>query len=186
MKQLLLIPIIVFTLSACGGLLPKVKEVSYSPWKSFEEAKMAYDQIVINHTTREELRQLGYDPFTTPNINILTYLDIAGAMPSINEEEWDEGLLKCVKAASKCTGYDIEPKYVKSQRYGNFWLDLFNFRRKTKETGWKFKALVVLVDDTVVYKLWGGNPSVSKDTDKTNPLGPLQDSGGALIDTLNP
>lgn len=184
MRQLLLISVIFLTLSACSGLLPKVKEVTYSPWNSFDEAKLAFDQIVINKTNKEELKKLGFDPFTTPNINILTYLDIAGTMPSLKEEEWDKGLLKCVKAAFKCSGYDIEPKYLKRQRYGNFWLDLLNFRRKTKVTGWKFKALVVIVDDIVVYKLWGGNPSVKQDRDETNPLGPLQDSGGGLIDRL--
>ena len=36
---------------------------------------------------------------------------------------------------------------------GNFWLDLLNFKRGTMETGWQFKALVVVVYETVVYKL---------------------------------
>lgn len=182
--RLSLISLTVLTLSACNALLPTVKEVTSSPWQSFEEAKAAYDQIVIDKTTAEDLKKLGFDPFTTPNIKILTYLDITAALPSLKKEDMDEGLLKCIEAKDKCRAYDFEPAFIRSKRYGNFWLDLLNFRRKTKETGWKFRALIVLANGTVVYKLWGGSPSVSQDRDATNPLGPLQDSGGALFDGL--
>lgn len=181
MKNALLMLIVVFVLNACSSLLPSAKTVTYSPWESFDDAKVAFDKIVLNRTTITELKSLGFDAFTTPNIRIMSYLDIAGTMLIVKEEEIDEGLLKCFRAKTGCIAYGFEPKYIKSRRYGNFWLDLLNFRRRTMETGWQFKALVVVVDDTVVYKLWGGNPALYEETEVLNPLGPLQDSGSGII-----
>ena len=63
----------------------------------------------------------------------------------------------------------------------HFWLDLLNFRRKTRETGWKFKALFVIVDDVVVDKLWSGDPYIVQERDTRNPLGPFQDFGGLIM-----
>jgi len=42
----------------------------------FKEAKAAYERITPLETTHKEIHELGFDPFTTPNIRILTYLDI--------------------------------------------------------------------------------------------------------------
>lgn len=189
MKKIFLVPIVVFVaflLSACSALLPSIKAVTHPPWPSFDHAKAAYDNITVNKTNTTELRRLGFDAFSTPNIKILTYLDIAGTMPALKEEEMDAGLMTCMKAKIRCLGYEFQPKSIKSKRYGNFWLDLFNFRRKTKDTGWQFKALVVVVDDIVVYKLWGGTPEFYEEKESVNPLGPLQESGGAILNRFFP
>ena len=47
-------------------------------------------------------------------------------------------------------------------------------------TGWRFNALVVLKDDLVVYKLWGGQPTIRETEKDTRPLGPLQNLGESL------
>ena len=47
--------------------------------------------------------------------------------------------------------------------------------RKTRETGWNFKALVVLNCGKVVYKLWSGGPGLERCETKKKPLGPLQE-----------
>ena len=65
-------------------------------------------------------------------------------------------------------------------------LDLFNFRRKSTESGWRFEALIVIIDDIVVYKLWGGNPMIDQDKETKNPLGPLQNSGDILKEAVKP
>jgi len=62
-------------------------------------------------------------------------------------------------------------------RYGNFLADLFNFRRKTEIVGWRFKAVVLLADDVVVYKATGGQPAIHEFEESNNPLGPLQGAG---------
>jgi hypothetical protein len=64
---------------------------------------------------------------------------------------------------------------VTSQRYGNLALDMLAFNRKTHETGWNFKALILLNHDKVLYKLWSGQPNLDRYEQKKKPLGPLQE-----------
>ena len=145
--------------------------------------------IVPSKTTAQEMKTLGFDPFTTPNIKILTYVDIINRfMPnsSIRIEDLEEGIQHCIRAKSSCTAYEFDPQVIHSRRYGNVFLDLFNFRRKTKESGWRFHALIVLIEDTVVYKLWGGNPIIEQSRDTKNPLGPLQNTGDIFREVVKP
>ena len=62
---------------------------------------------------------------------------------------------------------------------GNVALDMLTFKRRTLRTGWSFYALIVINNGVVVYKVWGGEPMVSGEKIRKNPLGPLQglDSG---------
>ena len=164
----------------CARLLPTTKEAARSPWKSFDEAKASYDRVVPGQTTVPQLKTFGFDLYSTPNVRILNYLDIAVATQSIKPEDLDSGLRQCLQAKNKCRAYEFGPQFIYSERYGNFWLDLLNFRRKTKDTGWRFRALFVIVDNIVVDKLWGGTPNIQQDRDLRNPLGPLQDAGSLL------
>jgi len=172
--------ILVFSLmgSGCASLLPSVKQATKSPWQSFEDAKKAFDEIAPQKTTSKDLKGLGFDPFETPNVRLITYLElIERFMPnqSIRLEDLDPGVQTCLRAREHCQGYEVSPEMLDSKRYGNFFLDLLNSRRKKATKGWRFNALIVLNDDLVVHKVWGGEPNVSKYEDKKNPLGPLQD-----------
>lgn len=179
-----MILLILMTSSGCsGGLLPSVKQTTKSPWQSFEEAKIAFDKIVPSQTTSQDLKRLGFDPFATPNVKLVTYLELTEKFlpnQSIRIEDLDPGVQACLRARETCQGYEVSPKVLNSNRYGNVFLDLFNFRRKQITTGWNFTALIVLKDDLVVHKIWGGEPNVSEFEDKKNPLGPLQDIGKIL------
>lgn len=174
-----LFPVLIFVLitTGCATLLPSSRLAIQSPWHSYDDAKISFDKIIPHKTTAKELRTLGFDPFSTPNIRILTYLDIMNRFmpnPSIKKEDLDEGIQACINAKSNCKAYEFEPKIIRKKRHGNFWLDLFNFKRETEETGWKFEALIVLIDDVVVYKLSGGSPIIEENRETKNPLGPLQ------------
>ena len=163
--------------SGCGGLLPSTRQTVRSPWKSFGQAKKDYDKIIVGKTTASGLRKLGFDPFTNPNITILTYVDIIQKFmfnPSIKVKDLDPGLQKCIKARSGCDAYAIGPKMLFSKRHGDVILDLLNFKRNTRQWGWRFDALAVMVNGVVVYKQWGGNPDIDSTTITINPLGPLQ------------
>ena len=72
-------------------------------------------------------------------------------------------------------GIQFISQEIRSERYGNFWLDFFNFKRKTMDKGWRFKALFVVVDNIVVEKLWSGDPNVYMDREAKNPLVLLQE-----------
>lgn len=179
-----IIILILVTHSGCSGaLLPSVKQTTKSPWQNFEEAKIAFDKIIPSQTTSQDLKRLGFDPFATPNVKLVTYLELTERFlpnQSIRLEDLDLGVQACLRARETCQGYEVSPKFLSSKRYGNVLLDLFNFRRKQITTGWNFTALIVLKDDLVVHKIWGGEPNVSEFEDKKNPLGPLQDIGKVL------
>jgi len=183
----LIIIAVAFIFSGCASLLPSSKETTRTQaWGSFEEAKAAFEQIVPYSTTGEELHKLGFDPNATSNLKILTHLDIIQRFmlnPSIKKEDLDQGIQACIDAKNECCAYELNLRNRSRKRYGNFWLDLFRFRRRTNESGWEFQALVVMVNSTVVHKLWGGTPLVDQNSEVKNPLGPLQESAGFLTDT---
>jgi len=175
--------ILVLLCAGCSSFLPSGKTVKKSPWKSFDEAKASFDQITISQTTADELAQLGFDPRSTPNIAILSYLDVRKLFDyELNREEfYHEGVNRCIKAREACQAYDVEIQDIRKKRMGNFWLDLFVVKRKEQTTGWRFRALILLVDSTVAYKLWSGNPMLDETKSKKNPLGPLQEIGTSWI-----
>ena len=176
-KHLLSALILAALLTGCSGLLPTEKNIVKSPWKSFDEAKAAFDKIAPYETTAEELKGLGFDPYSTPNIVILNYLDIMRLFDydPEHEDSLAEGIRLCLDAKEFCHGYDVQAADIKHKRIGNVLLDLLKFKRKTKSTGWQFKALIFMINGQVVYKMWGGKPIVNEYQEKKKPLGPLQE-----------
>lgn len=181
LERMIVTGILTLLLTGCSGLLPSTRTITESPWKSFADAKTAFDKIEPDKTTSGELKTLGFDINASPNLKILNYLDIAASVQSIGIENLDNGLQVCLLARTDCRGYVFEPKVSHSRRVGNFWLDIFNFQRKIHETGWDFKALLVLVNDEVTYKLWSGSPKTDEYRDQRNPLGPLQEAGSMIL-----
>jgi len=168
----------------CVSLLPTGKNIAESPWKEYADAKTAFDSITIGKTTEEDLKTLGFDVTSSPNLKVLNYLDIAATVQPIPIQELDPGLQSCLRARSDCRAYVFEPKRTYSKRLGNFWLDLLDFRRKTQETGWRFKALIVFVNHHVAYKLSSGEPKIDQLQDLINPLGPFQAPAGMITGLL--
>jgi hypothetical protein len=185
---LLLILTLLFSSCSHTSLLPRQQKIVVTPWNSFSEAKNAFDQINPYQTQKDELEKLGFAPQGTPNIKILNYLDIMERfMPnqSITVKDLAEGLQDCLADQEQCIAYEIIIRKYDSQRYGNVFLDLFNFRRKTNVSGWEFMALIVIKDSLVVYKLSSGRPNTDELDDTKNPLGPLQNAD-RLIWTITP
>lgn len=170
-------------IAGCGGLLPSSKEETISAWDKFDQAKAAYDKITPG-TTRAELKELGFDVANSPNIEVLNYLDVASKVQAIPAEELDPGLRACLQSRDQCQAYVYDLRRLRGKRVGKFWPDFLNFRRKTDNTGWRFNALLVLVNDQVTYKLWSGTPNIEIYKEERNPLGPLQGSGSQAINLL--
>jgi hypothetical protein len=70
------------------------------------------------------------------------------------------------------------------KRIGNFWLDSLNFKREAVTKGWSVEALLVFVDDLLVYELVGGQPTINEYEVRRNPLGPLQGFGEYPLTSL--
>ncbi|MFA6313492.1 MAG: hypothetical protein WCV99_22070 [Sterolibacterium sp.] len=170
----------VVALGACGELLPRSEAITDGPWRTYEEAQQAFERIVPHQTTVTGLRVLGLDPESNPNITILLYSELLGRYvinPSILASPLDAGVLECLRVGNRCRGYEVDYHVTRRKRYGNFLADLFNFRRKTEIVGWRFKAMVLVADDIVVYKATGGQPAIHEFEESNNPLGPLQGAG---------
>lgn len=169
--------------AGCQSLLPEASSRTDVPWRHYEDARQAIDSIEPYRTSREDLSVMGIDPATNPAITVLTYSDLLqrfAAGSALHLAEYDSGIRDCLSAGKKCTGYSLQIRRVRRERVGNFWLDSLNFRREIDITGWSFNSLIVLVDDTVVYTLYGGQPTIRDHERTRNPLGPLQGWGDAV------
>ncbi len=171
--------------TGCASLLPTAKENLKSSWETFEDAKNAFDAIIPYRTDAGELHKMGYDPFNTPNIRILTHLEIIGSIlpnQAFKKEDLDEELLDCLQVKKSCKAYSLSVRRIESQRHGNAILDVLRFQRKTRRTGWEFKGFLVLKHDLVVYKIWSGRPNLEENEQSVNPMGFLQEPESILSD----
>jgi hypothetical protein len=178
LRTIILLAVVLFLASGCSGMLPVAKSTDEFRWESFDQIKASFDQITPLETTKADLRKLGFDPHQTANMQILNYLAIIQKfMPNTNITMADlpPGLRGCVEAKDSCVAYELKIQNLKSQRHGNLFLDLLRFKRQAHQSGWRFSAFIVLVNDLVVYKIWDGQPRIEGEIYKKNPLGPLQD-----------
>jgi len=168
--------------SGCAELLPKHLDEVSSPWTTFEDAKGAIEGIEPQRTTAEDLRALGLDPYRNPNVQLLSYSDILLRFPMTDpsRDTTDPGLRDCLEGGKACKGLFVTAKDIKRDRVGSFWLDTFGFKRVTETTGWNFNALILLVNDRVVYTIFGGQPNVREQEVTRQPLGPLQGIGESM------
>jgi len=182
-RTLILLGGLILFLTACGSPLPKTEDETKSRWNTFDEAMLAYNNVILGKSTVNDLRDLGYDPYSAPNVKILSYLDIMQKFMPTNSFQMHQlplSVQNCLAKQEACMAYEANPGTVKSKRVGSLFLDLLGFSRKTIESGWRFNALIVLDNDVVVYKVWSGVPIVDSEKTRKNPLGPLQNSGGSL------
>jgi hypothetical protein len=168
-------------LAGCTSVLPTSTNTSQSNWQSYADAKASYDQVNVGKSTNGDIKKLGFDPKTVPNIKILNYVDVVNLFgPAFKLDDLPEGIHKCVNARESCYAYKVSLQDIHSSREGNIPADLLGFSKFTHVTGWAFEATVVMVNDVVVYKLWNGTPDIQTSNTEHTPLGPMQNVG-ALI-----
>jgi hypothetical protein len=169
--------------AGCTGLLPTGSAQASLPWKDYDAAVQALQAVVPRRSTRLDLHRQGIDPRTNPSVLILNYTDLLQRLPAatgVPPEKLDKSIADCLLAGTRCSGYQISVRQVQSRHVGNFWLDMLNFRRDVVTTGWSFNALIILVDDVVVFALSSGQPKIEDEQISRNPLGPLQGLGESL------
>jgi hypothetical protein len=166
-------------------MLPTARS-EIAPFKNFEGAHQMIESLVPMKSDVATLALVGIDPVKHPNTTILTQADIVRRfVPSalLKREDLDPGVLACLDAHDDCRGWEITAAHIEKVRTGNFLADFTNFARHTETTGWRFNALVLQVNDLVVYRAWGGQPNVNEVEVNINPLGPLQEMGPSIITT---
>lgn len=172
--------------SACATWLPEAHSNNTS-FQSFDEARAAIEVLVPMKSDRSALEKNGFSAAKHPNTNLLTHADVVRRfLPSslLRREDLDPGILACLEARDACRGVEILGARIDRVRKGSFWADFLNFQRRTETTGWRFNALVLLVDDLVVYRSWGGQPAVNELEVVRNPLGPFQDIGPSTVNSV--
>ena len=175
---------IVMTLSsmvAGCSVLPSTATSSKSKWATYEDAHKAYDTVVVDKTTRDDLQFLGFTPDGNANVRILNYVDVGNLFgSSFRPEDLPLGVKTCFAAQDGCSGYVVVVRNINNKRDGNVAADLFGFRKHIHITGFEFQATLVLVNNKVVYKLWNGTPAVESFEKQSTPLGPMQNLGGII------
>lgn len=164
-------------------MLPTDQRRARTPWKDFTEAQAAYDRIVPHKTSVADLREMGFDPAKTPNIRILTYLDLINRFipnASISMNDLQPDVRACIESKDCCHAYEMVIDVTNNKRYGNVCLDMFGFVKKTHTTGWRFQALIIVKDDMVAYKIRSGEPHVDRHEKKVKPFGPFQELDGMV------
>ncbi|MCF6767482.1 hypothetical protein L3V86_03785 [Thiotrichales bacterium 19S11-10] len=173
-KQLPLI-FICLNLAGCSSLLPRSKDITMSKWQKFDELQQAYNQITPHKTDLKELEKLGFSPNSSNNVRIVNFLEVHREFdPLMTFNNLPIDVANCIKKENECYGFYIDIEEMKSKRIGNAALDVFNFKRITHTTGWDFKAKIIILKDTVVFKTTSSLPALDKISTKVNPLGPLQ------------
>ena len=182
-------------LGACAswGVLPSTTEKTASAFDNYQSAEDAYTRVTPFVTTVKELKTRGFNPYTTPNIKVLNYLDLVPRFlpqQSMKQEDLDPAVQACLTARDRCTGWLAEPETSSKDRTGNVALDVLGFERETTSTGWKASMLLLVQDGVVVYKLWSGTPTILEVKTEKKPLGPLQDlsgpAAGAIAGAIKP
>lgn len=176
---------LVLLTSACSSMLPKANTDSTS-FESFDAARLAIEALVPMKSTRSALQKDGFSLVTHPNTKMLTHSDVVRLLvPTglLKREDLDPGILVCVEARDNCIGMEIVAAKIITARTGNFLADLGNFKRRTETTGWRFNALILFVNDLVVYRSWGGQPVINEIEVTNNPFGPLQNIGPSLLNS---
>jgi hypothetical protein len=167
----------------CSSMLPKANTESPT-FQTFEDARQTIEALVPNQSDMATLSEMGLTPVRQPNTVILTHADVVRRFVNgsvLSKDELDAGIVTCINARDACRGWELNIANISKARTGGFWADFTNFKRRTETTGWRFNALILLVNDVVVYRGWGGQPMINDVEITTNPLGPFQDMGPSAI-----
>lgn len=163
-------------LSGCASMLPET-HTNTTSFNSFEEARAALERLEPRKSDREALERNGFAPAHHPNMTLLTHADVVHRfVPSalLKREDLDPGILACLEARDACRGVEVVGGRISKVRTGSFWPDFLNFHRRTETTGWRFTALVLLINDEIVYRSWSGQPKIDEVEIVKRPMGPLQ------------
>ncbi|HEX4026315.1 MAG TPA: hypothetical protein VHX18_01755 [Rhizomicrobium sp.] len=170
---------ILAVLAGCGGLLPDQQAQTAGPFQSYDQLVDAFNEIVPGMTNAQDLPGLGFDP-RTANVDVLSYVNIEGRfLPAagLRREHLDPAVQACIRAQAYCTGYVFHPSPTENKRLGALVPDVPGFERITR---WSADVTLLVMNGRVIHKVFSGTPRSENLDDRKQPLGPLQDLGGAL------
>lgn len=172
---------LVVSLVSCSFLLPSRKIEKNAQWDSFEEIQTVYNKVRPNETNVTTLKNFGFDPYVANNVKIENYLNIRTRFdPLSTGKNIPMPVSECLNIFKRCQAYVVNLDYEYEKRLGNALLDVTGFKKEISKEGWAFQAVFIIHDDTVVYKLWSGEPKRKAYIEEIRPLGPLQGLGNLI------
>ncbi len=168
-------------------MLPRASTDTLSQFGAFEQARAAVELVVPFRTRTDELKSLGFDPSAGANVTLIPYPEIVSWLApysGVPLADLDPGIRRCILAQSACKAWLFRFGREDRKREGGFWEDFLNVRRTTYVTGWWFEALVVVSDETVLFRNYAGQPRIDRVEKQTNPLGPFQPAGESVGSVL--
>ena len=145
-------------LAGCSALLPGQKGAAV--FESSDQAAESFDQIVPGMTRADDLPGQGFD---TAKADVLSARDAGQRLGSA-----DPAVRACIHAGIYCTGFVFHAAPT-------------GLLQRVSHGARRPDDIILLVmNGRVVHKVFSGNPRTENWDDKRQPLGPLQDLGGAV------
>jgi hypothetical protein len=141
-------------------------------------------KVIPGKSSVIELKALGVDPATTPNVALLSHTDLLRRLipsSSFDVRLLDPGLQECVSQREVCFAYEIEQIFLQRKRHGNFWLDFLNFKRQVDISGWQFDAVFVIKNDRVGLQIMERQTQRSPVGKRTQPAWAGAGSGFSML-----
>src|SRR6202012_5634923 len=156
---------VTLVLVGCGGLglLPHQTDNQNTKFHSYKQVSTAYDHIMPGVTRISDLTDIGFDAWTTPNVEMLSYLGIIERFiprASIKYEALNPAVRSCIDARDHCTALVFRPERLHQERTGNWFLDVLGFERTTVSYGWSAEVVLLVQDGRVAYKGISGKPNI--------------------------
>lgn len=184
MTKCIAIALAVLVTTGCTGMLPKRYTVTHNQWTDYDQVMYIGNSIRAGQSL-DDLKTIGVDVDNTDNVDHLTHLDVAEKFGLLGFKDdgikTPPGVQRMLDAAERGRGYELKVEHTAEIREGSFWKDFLNFKRVTRQTGWRFNILIITVDNKVEYVLHKGNPNINRVTVEKNPLGPFQKLNGYVL-----
>jgi len=179
---------VVMSLAGCSTLLPRARSDEPSGFADYESAREALEKIQPYQTAVDELGRLGFQIESSVNLERIPYPQWVPLLTSQNMPlaQADVGIRDCLAARDGCQAYVFRFSRIKSERHGSFIADLFNFKRKTYVSGWRFEGTMLIRGNVVLFRNHRGQPKIDLYEERRNPLGPLQSMGDSMAIPLKP
>lgn len=189
MRSQVFVGLLVFVVAGCSEVLPHETSTVSAKFQTYDQLMTAYDAIEIGKTRATDLAALGFDPKTTPNIQVLSYVQIIEYfVPSeaVTLQRIPKSVRTCLEAQDHCSAYVYRLQHSATRHNGGVVPDLVGIERDTTRVGWSAEIILLLRDDQIAYKVISARPYQQDQFEKSQPLGPLQDLGKMLVDGASP
>src|SRR5260370_2928033 len=128
---------LVLLTTGCRSMLPTDDTGTLNQWQKCDEGQASFDKIVPHQTTAEELFKMGWNPKTTANVKILTYLDLIQMFlpnASITMADLHPDVRACIESKDACKAYELTLDVSHSKRNGNVVLAVLAYKHNQSIT----------------------------------------------------